>query len=581
LNPVSLLNQLRIKKRILAIILSAVIFYFIYLTFLASFWRIDTHHDGYVYLSASLAANGKLPPNVLNHHGIASPFIEGILLKFTLDNLVSYRLIGFVVICITAFVVYKIIASRHNKLTALSFSLLWLCGNPSWAGSLKQPPTGIQSVWPNLWVQLFTLMGLYIILKNKKLSITRQITLGVLVGTLPFFRIQAVTCLIFLISFSYLKFKKWQIYMLVSSLLTCLFWLAVISSNGGIPLYLKNILGDPLSKKDYAEFISANAIFYNIANKIKYYIVISILFAVIYLLFLLLKNQIKKNLNIYQIKITLFTMSALLILLTIKHFSIWTETLYVHGTALLIDLSVPLSFIYLVWTIIARFTRKIVIFENETITLIGLASLNLLNLLNQFPLSDRGHKWWSSADSVLFLAYFIQGKIAHDFSKKSNFNFKYFTIFLLIVTVIFSFAEGVAFQRIERVQIQNQQFTKFNGIYFPKEDSELVDNFFKTSQILTNLESKHVEIFYKCGDGLYYIRQHLFANGAQVGLSKDVQIKLTNPNEVIFICNSAIDSNMNLSNFNSYSIGKNFPNLFLVQKNSPLTEVVKKIITQA
>ena len=149
-------------------ILAILFAYIAFLTFISSFWRIDAHHDGYVYLSASQALNGKLPPDVTNHHGIASPYIESLILNLTSNSLINYRFIGMSVIFITAAYIFRIIRMKLNTMTAFAFTLLWLSANPSWVGSMKQTPTGIQSIWPNLWVQLFTLLAFFLILKNQK-----------------------------------------------------------------------------------------------------------------------------------------------------------------------------------------------------------------------------------------------------------------------------------------------------------------------------------------------------------------------------------------------------------------------------
>jgi hypothetical protein len=552
--------------------------YIAFLTYISSFWRIDAHHDGYVYLSASQALNGKLPPEVTNHHGIASPFIESVILKLSSNSLINYRIIGMAVIFITAMYIFRIIRIKLNVMTALGFTLLWLSANPSWVGSIKRTPNGIQSIWPNLWVQLFTLLAFFIIAKNQKLSIRQQTILGIIFATLPFFRIQASISLIFLITFTYVRFRKLNIVILVSSALTALFWLNLIRLNGGISLYISNILGDPLSKKDYAEFITLDAVLYNLANKIKYYIVISLLAGTILFAIVLLKRKRNSNANLMRQKIIFFILITILILLTIKNPIIWISTLYSHATTLLIDLSVPLSVIYICYLLNQLIFKSIKALDGNQILLLSLSFLNILNLVNQFPLSDRGHKWWSSAPSVIFLAYLINNESFEKNLALKKYNVKKFIYSFLFISVCLSSLEGSFFQKIERNKISGYQFANFNGIYYPKEDKELVQNLLLSIEVLTRLEQMKVPVFYKCEDGLYYFRKNRLSEDARAALTKNVDIPSSRVNSVIFVCNSSRDAALDLGNFNVFTIGKNFPDVFLVDRNSSLNTIVKNLI---
>lgn len=136
--------------------------YFFYLTYVASYWRIDTLHDGYVYLSAYLGVYGVYPPQISNHHGIVAPFLESKILEFFSPTLLTYRFIGLALIWLTALMIYKIISLKSKKLTAGLFSLLWISAAPPWSTSIKQMNVHIQPTWPNLWIQLFALISLFL-----------------------------------------------------------------------------------------------------------------------------------------------------------------------------------------------------------------------------------------------------------------------------------------------------------------------------------------------------------------------------------------------------------------------------------
>lgn len=566
------------RNKSFAYVISILFTYITYLTYRSSFWRIDAHHDGYVYLSASQAQEGNLPPEVTNHHGIVSPFFEGKILNLTSNTLIHYRFIGLIVIFITAILIFRIIRLKFNVLAALSFSLLWLSANPSWVGSIKETPIGIQSIWPNLWVQLFTLAALFIILKNKKLSILQQTLLGIILATLPFIRIQASISLIFLLIFTYVRLRKLNILILVSAAATSFFWVNLIRINGGINLYVSNILGDPLSKKDYAEFITLNAILFNVANKIKYYIVISLIAGIILLAIGLLKRKGNLDFNIRKQMITLFVLTTVLMILTLKNPTIWVSTIYMHATTLLIDLSVPLSVIYILYILNQLIFKSNRIINNDQIVLLSLSLFNLLNLVNQFPLSDRGHKWWSSAVSVIFLAYILNIDFFERNSVLRIYNVKKFMYGFLLITVCLSSLEGLFFQKIQKTQISGYQFANFNGISYPKEDLELVENLLKSIEVLTRLEQMNVSIFYKCEDGLYYFRQDRLSVDARAALTKNVDVRTSDVNSVVFVCNATRHTDLDLNNFSIFSIGNKYPDLFLVEKASPLNGILKKLL---
>jgi hypothetical protein len=575
---IELIKSWKDRNKFYSFALAILFVYISFLTFISSFWRIDAHHDGYVYLSASQALSGKLPPDVTNHHGIASPYIESLILNLTSNSLINYRFIGLTVIFITAMYIFRIINLKLNALTALVFTLLWLSANPSWVGSIKQTPTGIQSIWPNLWVQLFTLMGFFIILKYQKLSVREQTILGIIFATLPFIRIQACISLIVLITLTYIRFRKINIIILAASAITTFFWLNLIRLNGGIALYLRNILGDPLSKKDYAEFITLDAILYNVANKIKYYIVISVLAAVIFFAIVLWQRNRKLDSNLTRQKIVFFTLTTSLILLTIKNPFIWISTLYVHATTLLIDLSVPLSVIYICYILKQYVFKSVKVSDGNHILPLSLSILNLMNLVNQFPLSDRGHKWWSSAPSVIFLAYLINNESFEKNLALKKYNVKKIVYSFLVISVCFSSLEGSFFQKIARNKISGYQFANFNGINYPEEDKESVQNLLLSIEVLTHLEEMNVSIFYKCEDGLYYFRQNKLSVDARSALAKNIDIPSSRANSVIFVCNSTRDRSFDFGNYNVFTIGRNFPDLFLVDKNSTLNAIVKDLI---
>ena len=555
--------------------------YVLYLTYLSVFWRIDPHHDGYVYLSAYLGTAGKLPPTVTNHHGIASAFIESKILLMSTTSLLSYRFIGLAVICMTAFLIFKIIALKLDKKSALAFSLLWLSANPSWVASIMQTPKALQSIWPNLWVQLFTLGVLYILFCNRKILPVNQVLIGAALATLPFFRIQGIVILMVLLIYILNGFKKYLPLILVSMSITMVAWLSLIQSNGGIQQYLDNILLTPLSKKDYEEFITLNAILFNFTNKFKYYLVVLIIFLILMVAASFFRSFVESKISSSKRLLVLSVLLLALTALTMKNSDIWVNTIYVHSTTLLIDLSLPAALLYLGYVAKKHpFNKKMVNGEDLNVTIL-LAIIVIVNVLNQFPLSDRGHKWWSAAPSLILLAYLANKRFDDKKFNINVFNFRSFVYLVSILTISLSMVEGRVFQQISRTEIRNYDFASFNGITYPQGDSELVKNLLKSVEILSQLEARGIVVSYICDDGLYYMRSGDVSPAAISGLTKNREFVMPKIDSIVFIChNSKRDhiSRVNTNDLNIYTIGTDSTDSFIVNKDSKLNTVLKNLM---
>ncbi len=555
--------------------------YVSYLTYLSAFWRIDSHHDGYVYLSAILASAGKLPPTVTNHHGIASAFIESKLLLLSSTSLLSYRFIGLAVIFLTTFLIYKIIAIKLEKKRALFFSTLWLSANPSWMASIWYVPTGIQSIWPNLWIQLLTLVVLFILFRNRTVAPTNQVVIGIALGSLPFFRIQGTITLIVLLIFILVEYRNFAMLILVSISCTTFAWMNLIHGNGGLKLYLENIISTPLSIKDYADFITLDAISINFANKFKYYLVVFFIFLIIVVGASFLSPIVKHKGNVSKRLLLMSVLILALIGLTFKNSDIWINTIYIHATTLLIDLSFPIAALYLVFEAKKSFNNSNEQYQTDRNATIILAILVLASILNQFPLSDRGHKWWSAAPSVILLAHLSCKKFDNKKFDTNLFNRSAFIYGLLIISISFSMIEGRVFQQIDRTEIQNYKFASFNGINYPDSDAELVQNLLKSVEILARLEANKVSVSYLCEDGLYYARSGGFSPAAVSGLAQNTKSTIPTTDSIVFICNATRKKHSNLmsvNDFNVYIIGLEKKDLFIATKESKLNSVLKNLI---
>jgi hypothetical protein len=520
-----------------------------------------------------LGTFGVLPPLTANHHGIAAPFIESKLLLLTSTSLINHRFLALVVICITALIIFMIIQKKSGFWVSSIFTLLWLSANPSWAGSMKSIPNQLQSLWPNMWIQLLTVLAVLIALNRDQLKISHQVSLGILVGSIPFFRIQGLITCIVLCVFIYLKFRKWLFPFCITVLLTILYWTSLIQVNGGLKKYLVNILINPFTVSDYAPWRSTESIFLNLGHKIKYFLVIALILLLCSIIITLVKNftyNRKKSNSMKEFSILLLVLLTIFGL-TYPNKYIWLNSIYDNFTILLIDSAVAVAFIYISYTSICCLKLKSLKLTNQQIELSFLSILVLVNLINQFPLSDRGHKWWACAPSVLLLAKFFHIKPKVTLNYFNKIDWKSSVHILAIVTITFSIVEARIFQQIDRIEITDYEYANFNGLQYPSKDSESVNNLLSSVRILTGLENRGVDIKYMCEDGLYHIRKEKYSKESLLSLNKNIDKFPYLVNGVVFYCNSGIYNIPILRDFNVYSIGNNKTDLFIAPKNDALT----------
>jgi hypothetical protein len=205
----------------------------------------------------------------------------------------------------------------------------------------------------------------------------------------------------------------------------------------------------------------------------------------------------------------------------------------------------------------------------------------IVNVLNQFPLSDRGHKWWSAAPSLILLAHLVNKKFDNKKFHINFFNFRSFVYGVLILTISLSMVEGRVFQQIDRTEIRNYDFASFNGMTYPRVDSELVKNLLKSVEILSQLEARGTVVSYICDDGLYYMRSGEVSPAALSGLTKNTEFVMPKIDSIVFICHSSRRdhlSRVNANNLNIYTIGSDNTDLFIVNKDSKLNSVLRNLI---
>jgi len=537
-----------IKIRLLPVLVFGLGSFFIFATYKSVFYRLDPLHDGYVFLPTYLGIGGNYPPNVTTAYGIAQPFIESKIFYFFSIDMVKYRFIAFTLILISTLFLYKIIQIYSGKVQSLVFACVWLSANPTWANSIQGNQTGLQAVWPNLWIQTLTLASIYLILGNNFTGKYHVILVGIISATLPYFRFQGIISTFIISIFVYLKYsKKISIY-LSSFLVVNLLWLLIISKNGGMKLYAKNIFQDPyLNMSDYRTNGYLLDFIKNFAN---YHIVVGL---ILFIFLIAISNLVLKKSYSFCLILGVVIVS----IITFDNPVLWFTAFMDHLSTLLIDSAVALALVFLIIRIYhLAFSKNDKIFQNSK-NLIILAIAILINLIYQYPLPDLGHRWWSSAISVIFISWLIDcteesGSIL--ITKK----LKSYYLSLAILTLIFSSINAFNFI-IQKTDTINNESKIFNGIKYPESNQIRISNLLKSSTILINLNKHKVSINYFCRDGLYYINQGNLKRNTFKALEYLESVggrKVYKSAYVNFYCNYDLSKLTNLNSSNSIVLGE-------------------------
>lgn len=162
------------------------------LFFLAAPLQADPHHDG-VILAPAIAYSEGLPlhSGAFSQYGPLSPFISGLWLRATDDNLLSLRYFAAlqaIILAIGMFLVLKKIVSENH---ARAFVILWIFASGIW--STRFP--GALMAWPSLLSSCILIYALYFSLaaikEKARLAEVQLALVGFLVAISGFARAQS------------------------------------------------------------------------------------------------------------------------------------------------------------------------------------------------------------------------------------------------------------------------------------------------------------------------------------------------------------------------------------------------------
>ena len=539
-------------------------FSFLFLTFSSINWRVDPHHDGYIFFPAYIGTFGKLPPQVDTAYGIAQPLIESHFMRIFGTSLLTYRSIAAILISASGILLFMILATRISRSNSVLMSCLWLAANPNWSGASKSIPQAIQVSWPNLWIQTLTLVCVYFVLKDRKLRYYEILLVLIISCSLPFFRIQGIIPGFIVILFLFkLHIKPERI---ISSLfvifLNVLFWISLIEMNGGVRLYLSNILTEPIAKME--KYTQKSIVIDWIVGVGNYFMVVGLGLLVLYYIF---NFRFRKSYSFTRYIILFF------MLISASNFirkpELWISVFTNHITTLLLDSTILIAVMYLVKFCfeykVEQFKKAKNYFPN-----LFTAILALSNLIFIYPLPDLGHRWWSSAFCIVFLIFCIESEQEEGTSFRKVIISPLLTV-LTILTLLISLFQGSEFLKIKTYKVQQTEKYFLNGMRYPIDSQEAMINLRKSVKLLEKIESKNIEIKFFCRDGLYYIRD-TYKSDYYLKSLKFIDLKLfdnTLEGEYVsFFCNLGLEELAGRSYSGKYEIGTDRVDTFIFHNMS-------------
>jgi hypothetical protein len=346
-------------------------------------------------------------------------------------------------------------------------------------------------------------------------------------------------------------------------MMTTFAWFLLIEKNGGLLLYLTNTIKYP--REYYSVFTSFDYFSNFLAHSTIYYLVCGI--TLLSYLYLVSFNFIKTGFWKKSV-ISLSLLLAVCILIQFE-FNQWLKIFFDNSSAILLD-----SFILLAITqtviVLLRINQTSKVFnkqKNGLVNFYGLASLS--NVIFQYPLPDLGHRWWSSAILVLFMAEVYSFGSGQVFEVQ-KIRAKKALIFCCIVSICASGIQGLKFLSFERKNLELSTLQTYRGIQFPTSDQELINKFQTSLSMLEYIESLDVDVSYVCRDGLYYIRNSSYSAKTKnflysSGQERKVSDFVNDPsNRVTFYCNVNPENIKNLSEFKYFVIGKGNTDIFVL-----------------
>jgi hypothetical protein len=232
---------------------------------------------------------------------------------------------------------------------------------------------------------------------------------------------------------------------------------------------------------------------------------------------------------------------------------------------LIIDISFPFALTLLLLSIKRKALKEKFNSGKIDNNILYFALLVIASIGYQFPLADLGHKWWSTSFSAIFLAHLIGNGNIPQLKYRNHLRIKKVIVFASIFSIMLSAYFGLLFMAQNRQTINDYEITNFNGLNYPMQDSENVDNFLISLKVLSRIEMSGFKINYVCPEGLYYLRSNGYASEAKNSLKLNVKFDESYP--VNFICRYSEKNVRDIAGFTTIKFGNKTQIAFLV-KNS-------------
>ena len=243
------------ERRALKLLVLSLLTLAVYATVISFRWKVDFHHDGYIFFQINALSQGKIPfEDFLVYRGVLYPFLIDQLSPGNTSYIYQVKMLNVAITLVTAILVKIILDSSRFRQSSLLFALLWLATSPSWTAIPSNSFPGSNLVDPNYLSIFLLLLSAFMFFsssKTNRIELPRVILSGALIGLSPWVQQKGLLFpfLFFILS---IVFQCWKnvnrkifIYWSAAALTTMFLPLLWISKYGLFRLWFEQTFLDP------------------------------------------------------------------------------------------------------------------------------------------------------------------------------------------------------------------------------------------------------------------------------------------------------------------------------------------------
>ena len=400
----------------------------VYATAISSRWKIDFHHDGYIFFQIHALSQGKLPyEDFLIYRGILYPFFVNLLMFEEVIYISQVKLLNVVIIVINSILIKLIIDKTQFRKISVTLAALWLATSPAWtsiSGSSPESFPGASLIDPNHLSLLLLLASTYLFInssRNSKFDALGFFSSGAFMGLSPWVQQKGLLFPLFFVCLSIVT-RFWRkterkifVVWLASLSLTMLLPILWISQNQLMELWFEQSFIDPIQLASLGSTVTTMSL-ENIVTRSAVFLLLTLIF----IFYTVLIHFVTKVSNFRLKCFMLFGICSLTA--TLPFFSLFqdldtSKNLYYKNWFIIVAGSIPNLFWYSTYSGVIFFVLMLVVKKvvktksNKTNNhrsiesdgnlhiVVFAVSLGLASVFFLFP--NFGYFWWFAPTSLI------------------------------------------------------------------------------------------------------------------------------------------------------------------------------------